>query len=75
VSREIGRNGGRRAYRASAADQAAWHRATRPKLCKLAQNPVLARVVADKLQLEWSLAPLHAEDGRSWSDHRDGVDP
>ena len=54
VSREIGRNGGRRAYRASAADQAAWHRATRPKRCKLAQNPALARVVADKLQLEWS---------------------
>jgi IS30 family transposase len=54
VSREIGRNGGRRAYRAGAADQAAWHRATRPKLCKLAQNPALARVVADKLQLEWS---------------------
>ena len=27
VSREIGRNGGRRAYRASVADQAAWHRA------------------------------------------------
>jgi len=41
-------------YRASAADQAAWHRAKRPKLCKLAENPALARVVADKLQLEWS---------------------
>ena len=54
VSREIRRNGGRRAYRASEADQAAWHRATRPKRCKLAQNPALARVVADKLQLEWS---------------------
>ena len=26
----------------------------RPKLCKLAENPALARVVADKLQLEWS---------------------
>jgi IS30 family transposase len=54
VSREIRRNGGRRAYRASAADQTAWHRAKRPKLCKLAENPALARVVADKLQLEWS---------------------
>jgi IS30 family transposase len=54
VSREIRRNGGRRSYRASAADQAAWHRATRPKRCKLAQNPALARIVADKLQLEWS---------------------
>jgi IS30 family transposase len=54
VSRELRRNGGRRAYRASAADQAAWHRAQRPKRCKLAKNPALARVVADKLQLEWS---------------------
>ena len=32
----------------------AWHRAARPKRSKLAQNPALARVVADKLQLEWS---------------------
>ena len=35
-------------------DQAAWHRAQRPKRCKLVKNPALARVVADKLQLEWS---------------------
>jgi IS30 family transposase len=54
VSRELRRNGGPQAYRASAADQAAWDRAQRPKRCKLAKNPVLARVVADKLQLEWS---------------------
>ena len=54
VSREFRRNGGRRAYRASAADQAAWDRAQRPKRCKLAKDPALARVVADKLQLEWS---------------------
>jgi IS30 family transposase len=54
VIREFRRNGGRRAYRANAADQAAWDRAQRPKRCKLARNPALARVVADKLQLEWS---------------------
>jgi len=54
VSRELRRNGGRQVYRASAADQAAWHRAQRPKPCKLATNPVLARVVAEKLQLQWS---------------------
>jgi len=54
VTREIRRNGGRRSYRASEADAAAWHRATRPKRCKLAHNPALARIVADKLQLEWS---------------------
>jgi IS30 family transposase len=54
VSREIGRNGGRCGYRAIAADQAAWGRAQRPKPCKLAQNRALARVVAEKLRLEWS---------------------
>src|SRR5687768_5176567 len=54
VSREIRRNGGRGAYRASEADEAAWRRATRPKRCKLAQNPALGRMVADKLRLEWS---------------------
>jgi Helix-turn-helix domain len=47
VSREIRRNGGRRSYRASEADEAAWHRATRPKRCKLAQNPALAQRSAE----------------------------
>jgi len=54
VSREIQRNGGRRKYRASKADQAAWDRAHRPKTCKLAKNRKLAYIVAEKLQLEWS---------------------
>ncbi len=54
VSRELNRNGGRRRYRASKADQAAWDRAHRPKTCKLAKNRVLARVVAEKLQLQWA---------------------
>jgi IS30 family transposase len=54
VSREIRRNGGSCSYRASAADQAAWDRAQRPKPCKLAQNRALARRVAEKLRLEWS---------------------
>ncbi len=54
VSREIKRNGGRRQYRASKADEAAWDRAHRPKTCKLAENRALARIVAEKLQLEWS---------------------
>jgi IS30 family transposase len=54
VSRELQRNGGRRQYRANQADQAAWDRAHRPKTCKLAQNPALARIVASKLQLEWA---------------------
>jgi IS30 family transposase len=54
VSREISRNGGQQHYRASKADQAAWDRAKRPKTCKLAESPVLARIVARKLQLNWS---------------------
>ncbi len=54
ISREINRNGGRRQYRASNADQAAWDRAHRPKTCKLVQNRALAHIVAEKLQLQWS---------------------
>jgi IS30 family transposase len=54
VSREVANNGGRQRYRATVADQAAWVRSTRPKACKLATNPVLAGIVAEKLQLRWS---------------------
>ena len=54
VSREISRNGGRRRYRANQADQAAWERAHRPKRCKLAENRVLARIVAKMLTQLWS---------------------
>ena len=54
VSREISRNGGRRYYRANKAEQAAWDRAHRPKTCKLAQHPELARIVTEKLQLQWA---------------------
>jgi IS30 family transposase len=54
VSREIQRNGGYAAYRASKAEKAAWERALRPKPCKLASRPALTRVIAVKLQLEWS---------------------
>jgi IS30 family transposase len=54
VSREVKRNGGRQRYRASEADEAAWDRAHRPKTCKLASNRALARIVAEKLQLQWA---------------------
>jgi len=54
VSREISRNGGLDKYRASQADKAAWDRAHRPKICKLVEHRSLARIVARKLQLEWS---------------------
>jgi IS30 family transposase len=54
VSREVRRNGGRSAYRATASDQAAWDRALRPKLCKLACHPTLSRSVSMKLRRKWS---------------------
>jgi len=54
ISREIKRNGSYDNYRAAQADQTAWDRAHRPKLCKLACNRSLSRIVAAKLQLNWS---------------------
>jgi IS30 family transposase len=54
ISREISRNGGQTSYRANCADDAAWKRAQRPKTCKLVDNPVLAEIVATKLQLQWA---------------------
>ena len=54
VSREIHRNGGYAFYRASQAEEAAWQRAARPKVCKLADKPRLARIIAVKLQRLWS---------------------
>jgi len=54
ISREVNRNGGLKRYRASRADQAAWDRAHRPKPCKLVAEPVLSRIVANKLRSQWS---------------------
>jgi len=54
ISREIIRNGGYDNYRATQAEQAAWDRAHRPQRCKLADNRSLSRIVAAKLQLNWS---------------------
>ena len=54
VSREIGRNGGSRRYRAEASDQRAWKQALRPKLCKLALEAQLRQAVARKLEKSWS---------------------
>jgi len=54
ISREVTGNGGRRGYRATRADRQAWSRATRPKRCKLATNPVLRGIVEAKLQRRWS---------------------
>ena len=57
VSREIRRNTPRLCsgeYQAGSADQRAWDQALRPKVCRLAQYPQLAHLVARKLQLKWS---------------------
>ena len=54
ISREVRRNGGRATYRATASDHAAWDRALRPKTCKLACYPLLARAVSTKLRRKWS---------------------
>ena len=54
VSREVARNGGRGRYRATEAEARAWSQARRPKLCKLAHTPALQRLVAAKLELDWS---------------------
>ena len=54
LSREIGRNGGSRRYRAATADSRAWKQALRPKLCKLALHDYLRQAVVAKLALEWS---------------------
>jgi IS30 family transposase len=54
VSREIRRNGGQECYRANQADRLAWDRSRRPQPCKLIENRTLARLVAARLQLQWS---------------------
>jgi IS30 family transposase len=54
ISREVAANGGRSRYRAHHADRQTWSRATRPKACKLAVNPVLRAIVEEKLRRRWS---------------------
>ena len=54
IGREIARHGGRQVYRADHADRRAWHRARRPKSCRLVCCRPLQRMVADKLQKNWS---------------------
>ena len=54
ICREIARHGGQARYRALDADRQAWRSAQRPKPCRLAQQPALARLVAQKLRLNWS---------------------
>jgi IS30 family transposase len=71
VSREIGRNGGRERYRAARAEQCAWSRAKRPQSCKLRHKPVLAELVADKLQQHWAPQQISGWLKREFPDDRD----
>jgi IS30 family transposase len=66
VSREIARNGGRTHYRAVFAEKRAWRRAERPKPCRLALEPELCRVVAAKLELDWSPQQIAASLKREY---------
>jgi IS30 family transposase len=54
VCREVNRNGGRRNYRATKADERAWAKARRRKRCLLATNERLRDMVARKLREDWS---------------------
>ena len=54
ISREISRNGGKAAYRAMAAHQRSLKLLKRPKAYKLKHNCVLAAIIKDKLNLDWS---------------------
>jgi IS30 family transposase len=66
ISREVLRNGGAQGYRATGSDQAAWDRARRPKRCKLACRPALARTVSAKLRRNWSPEQIAGWLKRTW---------
>lgn len=54
ISREVQRHGGQARYRAAVADARTWHRARRPKPCRLATSARLRSLVASKLAADWS---------------------
>ena len=76
VTREVAANGCRRGYRAVKADEDAYQRARRPKVCMLAARPELAMVVSERLQQRWSpeqiagwLRRMHPDDPTRWVSH------
>jgi len=76
ISREVARNGGSKPYRAEASDRQAWHRALRPKPCKLVTHPHLRRLVDAQLRHNWSpqqiagwLRSTHPDDEAFWVSH------
>jgi IS30 family transposase len=72
ISREVGRHGGVRRYRAADAEARAWDNARRPKTCLLARSPSLQAVVAAKLALDWSPQQISGWLARNRS-HGDGM--
>jgi IS30 family transposase len=68
ISREIRANGGRRRYRAVAADEAAWDRALRPKQQKLEQAELLRWLVEAGLERKWSPEQIAGWLRRSFPD-------
>jgi IS30 family transposase len=54
ITREINRCGGRRRYRAHAADREAWRRSRRPRVTKLELCPELRRLVGERLSEDHS---------------------
>ncbi|MFM0573144.1 IS30 family transposase, partial [Paraburkholderia caledonica] len=71
ICREIKRNSGPTGYRASHADELAWDRAQRPKVCKLVRYRKLAHIVAGKLQLQWSPQQIAGWLRRAYPDDED----
>ena len=68
VSREVARNGGRKAYRAHVADAAARVRARRPKPAKLAIDVELRELVQTRLEQRWSPEQIAAWLKRTFPD-------
>jgi IS30 family transposase len=68
ICREVGANGGRRRYRAVAADEAAWHRALRPKQPKLIGSELLRWLVEAGLERRWSPEQIAGWLRRSFPD-------
>lgn len=76
VSREIARNGGRDAYRATVADERARVEARRSRVPRLASDERLRAVVLSRLELDWSpqqiaawLRREHPHEPGMWVSH------
>jgi len=69
ISREVGRNGGRTAYRAVHAERRALAQLRRPKVAKLLRQPRLRAEVERLLRLRWSPQQIAAALRSDYPDH------